>query len=599
METVGLLRNDDHDDHEDEEEHRRAELERTKIQNASVPSLHTLSVNPTFMEYQPQTLIDLSDSLHKLEESFQNPVPLVTPVTAAMFVQIVDEVKAAISAGIYPTRISKGSSGSYFCRNRSGNIVGVFKPKNEEPVKAAASFLDRRLGLNVVPRTEIVLLSSPTFFYGPEDRAAYRRGTPLPPKMGSFQIFLNGFKDATSFFREGYEQVLTGALPTGRADASRRNANWSRKTQMEFRWGFERLVVLDYLIRNTDRGKDNWMVKYYPSRDAQANANGNLEEASSQLADAQNESVVAISEHNAVSVPPEEGCAGIYVAAIDNGLAFPYKHPDRWRSYPYGWSTLPIAKLPFSSATRSQVLYFITSPSWWRETMDGLERLFKLDSDFNDKMWKKQRSVIRGEGYNLAEVLRRAALLDQGNGSPWELIQRPVVAVYEEDAEDHDFRGDSFQQSMQRARQRYLFQEGVMVAKKDFNAPKHGDLDVPNLHVIKALQSMESRGLVKVQFSWQYYYYYLTDSGIEYLRKYLHLPPEIVPRTHIKTTKATGTRPRPDGERPPRGEGYRSRGDGDGYRRRDAGEKKEGASGDFRPEFRGGVGRGGPRAAPQ
>lgn len=36
----------------------------------------------------------------------------------------------------------------------------------------------------------------------------------------------------------------------------------------------------------------------------------------------------------------------------------------------------------------------------------------------------------------------------------------------------------------------YLFKEGVMVAKKDFNAPKHPDLDVPNLHVIKALQVM-------------------------------------------------------------------------------------------------------------
>lgn len=44
-----------------------------------------------------------------------------------------------------------------------------------------------------------------------------------------------------------------------------------------------------------------------------------------------------------------------------------------------------------------------------------------------------------------------------------------------------------------------------------------------------------------------------------------------------------------EGDRPPRGDGerYRPRGDGD-YRRRDdrpAGEKKEGAAGDWRPEF--------------
>ena len=33
----------------------------------------------------------------------------------------------------------------------------------------------------------------------------------------------------------------------------------------------------------------------------------------------------------------------------------------------------------------------------------------------------------------------------------------------------------------------HLFKEGVMVAKKDFHAPKHPELDVPNLQVIKTL----------------------------------------------------------------------------------------------------------------
>ena len=62
--------------------------------------------------------------------------------------------------------------------------------------------------------------------------------------------------------------------------------------------------------------------------------------------------------------------------------------------------------------------------------------------------------------------------------------------------------------------------EGVLVAKKDFNAPKHEELDVPNLQVIKALQSLTSRGFVKTQFSWQYYYYVLTAEGVEYLREW-------------------------------------------------------------------------------
>ena len=78
-----------------------------------------------------------------------------------------------------------------------------------------------------------------------------------------------------------------------------------------------------------------------------------------------------------------------------------------------------------------------------------------------------------------------------------------------------------------------------MVAKKDYNLAKHPDVDVPNLQVIKALQSLESRGYVKSQFSWQYFYYFLTDAGIQYLREVLHLPSEIVPATFKKTARPT------------------------------------------------------------
>jgi len=142
-----------------------------------------------------------------------------------------------------------------------------------------------------------------------------------------------------------------------------------------------------------------------------------------------------------------------------------------------------------------------------------------------------------------------------------------------------------------------LFKEGVLVAKKDFNAPKHQDIDVPNLHVIKACQSLHSKGYVKTQFSWQYYYYSLTNEGIEYLREFLHLPSEIVPATFKKQARPAGGRGRPEDDggregayRPPQ-----SRGDRGDYRRRDDGDtKKEGAGGDFRPEFRGGYGRGRP-----
>merc|ERR1711928_147780 len=90
----------------------------------------------------------------------------------------------------------------------------------------------------------------------------------------------------------------------------------------------------------------------------------------------------------------------------------------------------------------------------------------------------------------------------------------------------------------------HLFKEGCMVAKKDTHAPKHPELDVPNLHVMKALTSLKSRGYVKEQFAWRHFYWYLTNEGIQYLRDYLHLPPEIVPAT-LKRQARPDARPRP------------------------------------------------------
>jgi small subunit ribosomal protein S10e len=55
------------------------------------------------------------------------------------------------------------------------------------------------------------------------------------------------------------------------------------------------------------------------------------------------------------------------------------------------------------------------------------------------------------------------------------------------------------------------------------------------------MKSLASKGYVKYVFNWQWFYYYLTDEGIEELRKELHLPKEVSP--------ATLTKPRHDVER--------------------------------------------------
>merc|ERR1712215_621212 len=155
-----------------------------------------------------------------------------------------------------------------------------------------------------------------------------------------------------------------------------------------------------------------------------------------------------------------------------------------------------------------------------------------------------------------------------------------------------------------------LFKDGVMVALKDFNQPKHNELDkVRNLEVIKAMQSLKSRGYVRENFAWRHYYWYLTNEGIQYLRDFLHLPPEIVPATLRKATKPSESRFRD--QRGPGGQGGpprdRDGGDRDAYRREgcgsgDARMDKGGAGDNFKPEFRGGMGgigrgRGGPPPA--
>ena len=127
--------------------------------------------------------------------------------------------------------------------------------------------------------------------------------------------------------------------------------------------------------------------------------------------------------------------------------------------------------------------------------------------------------------------------------------------------------------------------DGVLLAKKDFNAAKHAELDVPNLQVIKACISLKSRGYVTEKFSWQYYYFFLTDEGIEYLRGQLGLAADAVPATHKGTSAPVHYNRQGDGERrrEPRGE---RAGEGD-YRR----SKNTGADGSFNPSFRG-AGRG-------
>lgn len=88
----------------------------------------------------------------------------------------------------------------------------------------------------------------------------------------------------------------------------------------------------------------------------------------------------------------------------------------------------------------------------------------------------------------------------------------------------------------------YLFKEGVMCAQKNYFTQKSlgrdqadNEIVVKNLEVVKLMQSLHSKGYVREQFNWNWYYYFLTNEGVEYLRDYLHLPADIVPATMKKS----------------------------------------------------------------
>ncbi|KAJ1985316.1 Phosphatidylinositol 4-kinase [Dimargaris cristalligena] len=480
-----------------------------------------------------------------LDHGYAPPTcPTGRPTSAQAFAQHIHQVRGAIGDGVYPDRISQGSSGSYFCRNQAGTIVGVFKPKNEEPYgqlnpkwtkwfhrnlcpcffgrsclipnsgylsESAASLVDQCLGLNIVPRTEIVLLAAPTFHYSARDRrAATRSHRPLPAKMGSFQLFLEGYTDATRFLQQhpwtpapsshshshvaeppvasmsslpippttaplrnpsGSFGSATRAMPhslpnytglsrlsetapllpdrigrrvssgssfilghpddsdeddddavlegvrTGNAPTDRGFRNqiqrpgppwselrhqssthsvadpfqWTPQLRQQFREELEKLILFDYLVRNT----------------AASPATNPFQDPG-------------------LDVPPPHAThPHLHIAAIDNGLAFPFKHPDEWRSYPYAWLSLPssLVGASFSTASRAHFLPLLTSPHWWHQTISELKDLARIDPGFNLAMFNRQMAVMKGQAWNIIRVLR------DGRMGPLDLADRPPVLV--------------------------------------------------------------------------------------------------------------------------------------------------------------------------
>ncbi|KAI1437181.1 phosphatidylinositol 3 and 4-kinase-domain-containing protein [Xylaria sp. CBS 124048] len=438
-------------------------------------------------------------------------------MSKAEFDQIVKSVRVAIDQGMHPSMITQGSSGSYFARNTDGKIVGVFKPKDEEPYaagnpkwnkwihrnlfpccfgraclipnlsyvsEAAAYTLDCQLRTNMVPYTDVIWLSSKSFHYPYWDRRNfYRKKRPLPAKPGSFQVFLKGYKDANVFLREHPwpDQQWSGFRPSdthrnrrkhwgANCQPSRQptydefesddeqspreqrplgpeNFKWTESLKQSFREELEKLVILDYIMRNTDRGLDNWMVKVdwetlevsIASEPPRLNMNimdeEEHEEAPRPVDLTQRpQPTTARFQPYKVQKPmnmndfTEGPSPKISIGAIDNSLSWPWKHPDAWRSFPFGWLFLPVDLIgrPFSQKTRDHFLPLLTSTTWWNQTSQQLRRVFQIDPDFQEKMFSRQMAVMKGQAWNVVETLK---MRDHG---PLELTRRARVCVWDD-----------------------------------------------------------------------------------------------------------------------------------------------------------------------
>lgn len=270
---------------------------------------------------------------------------------------------------------------------------------------------------------------------------------------------MNGYKDADYWLRRFEQEPLP------------------RKVLDNFQLEFEKLVVLDYIIRNTDRGNDNWLIRYeqpkvtnvrghhHSQPASQTSAakvplrsqynhpvaidndlplddefNGGMSSGSNKSSD----SAISVHSNNEITGPSSSGIGPstddrnshnfieddwhmiqlpkIEIAAIDNGLAFPFKHPDSWRAYPYHWAWLPQAKIPFSNAIKNHVLPLLSDMNFVEELCSDLYELFKQDKGFDKRLFERQMAVMRGQILNLTQALK-------DNKSPVQLVQMPAVIV--------------------------------------------------------------------------------------------------------------------------------------------------------------------------
>ena len=109
----------------------------------------------------------------------------------------------------------------------------------------------------------------------------------------------------------------------------------------------------------------------------------------------------------------------------------------------------------------------------------------------------------------------------------------------------------------------YLLREGVIVVRKDAYLPMHQSISgVSNLKVMMIVKSLKSQGFLSEVFNWQWSYYTVSNSGVNFLVKKLGVAADVVPATFRKKRVAASAPKVDDDEKAEAQEGQVSAGRG-------------------------------------
>lgn len=163
-------------------------------------------------------------------------------------------------------------------------------------------------------------------------------------QTGCLQLFVRGFSDASD---------LIAALTLKGSEAE-------DEYPINFIEEFQKLCILDVLIRNTDRHFDNWLLKT-------TSACGSCQ----------------------LSLSPKRY---IKIAAIDSGLSFPHRIVEP-RMFTYNWAMLPASYIPFKETIIAKYTPILQDRNREHELGIELRSVFKHHKDFEEQIFQDANCI--------------------------------------------------------------------------------------------------------------------------------------------------------------------------------------------------------------